>query len=459
MGGTTINDSYNMKIKMAGESLYMLNLFLSRNIYTITTISNKKNKKDIFDFWEYYYKFNTPFYQQIDDIFEYYKKLKSNYELNFKELLIVHVKNKDSEEINYIFSKMNEIKRPHFMPVVLFLCDEYNEKNTFKIIPDKLKYPYINENNIYTEAYINDKEYLFESSFIELTYEGEKIMKRLKKILIRVCSYYNDLGDTFFIPEIEKNFVLSDKIYDYNLNICCIGRFGKGKSTCVNCILGEQKSRESKSGTSTTKKINYYQVNNQPIIIYDIPGFENIETTKEALNKIQELNNNKKELKKKIHIFLYIIKSIDERMFADIEYEIIKEISKQKDIIFLYILTHSSIDTNKDEKIDMINLGIIGVLEKHPNNENYEIFSKMQASKENCIFVNFHPENNNPIYGINELFLKLKTSANLVKSYEENNYFFTENFQNLYPYYDNNSFSNCIKQVNKFLDTMIIKYM
>ena len=145
-------------------------------------------------------------------------------------------------------------------------------------------------------------------------------------------------------------------------------------------------------------------------------------------------------------------------MFADIEYEIIKEISKQKDIIFLYILTHSSIDTNKDEKIDMINLGIIGVLEKHPNNENYEIFSKMQASKENCIFVNFHPENNNPIYGINELFLKLKTSANLVKSYEENNYFFTENFQNLYPYYDNNSFSNCIKQVNKFLDTMIIKY-
>ena len=130
-------------------------------------------------------------------------------------------------------------------------------------------------------------------------------MKRLKKILIRVCSYYNDLGDTFFIPEIEKNFVLSDKIYDYNLNICCIGRFGKGKSTCVNCILGEQKSRESKSGTSTTKKINYYQVNNQPIIIYDIPGFENIETTKEALNKIQELNNNKKELKKNQYFFIY----------------------------------------------------------------------------------------------------------------------------------------------------------
>ncbi len=412
MGNSTNEDKYGMKIRMAGESLYLFHLYLSRSIYTITKSSDKKEKKEIFDFWDSNYKFNMPFEKQVEEIFEYYKELKQNYVVNFKEVLIVHITNKNSEKIDYIFSKMNEIKRPYYMPVLLFLCDEYNEND--KIKPNKSKYRYINENNIYTESFINDKEYLFDI-YNELNISGKSKMKKINKTLLRICSYYNDLGDSFFIPEINKNFNLCDTSYPYNINICCIGRFGKGKSTCVNCILGEQKSRESKSGTSTTKKIHFYQVNGEPIMIYDIPGFESIETTNEAIDKIKELNNNGNDLKNRIHIFLYIIKSIDDRMFAEIEYEIIKKLSEENNIVFLYVITHSSAETNKEEKIGSINEGIQGILERHPNSVNNIIASKMNALEDNCVFVNFHSENNKPIYGINDLFLKLFTKLTLIQ--------------------------------------------
>ena len=110
----------------------------------------------------------------------------------------------------------------------------------------------------------------------ELTEEGYEKMEMIKNILLRFCSYYNDLGDRFSFGTGDKqiNYDLTETYYPFTINICCIGRFGKGKSTCVNCLLGETKARESKSGASTTKNINYYQINNQPIKVYDIPGFE-----------------------------------------------------------------------------------------------------------------------------------------------------------------------------------------
>ena len=124
----------------------------------------------------------------------------------------------------------------------------------------------------------------------------------------------------------------------------------------MNCLLGETKARESKSGASTTKNINYYQINNQPIKVYDIPGFENKETTYNAVQKLIELNDEINELKDQIHIIIYVLKSTDERMFADLEYSMIEQISKQNNSKLLYVLTHSNKDMDKDEIIDMIKL-------------------------------------------------------------------------------------------------------
>ena len=419
MGGNIDINPYYLNIHMIGESLYLLELYLTRNIYTVTKSSNKNQINSIYNAWDYYYKYNSSIELQIKEAFKKYEDNKLKTEINSKEVLIVHAPNKDSEIINIIFSKMENLKRLHYMPLVLFLIDDY--KNGDKIIPDKKLYPNLDSSLIMTAEYIKEKEYIFESEQKELTEEGYEKMEKIKNILLRFCSYYNDLGDRFSFGTGDKqiNYDLTETYYPFTINICCIGRFGKGKSTCVNCLLGETKARESKSGASTTKNINYYQINNQPIKIYDIPGFENKETTSNAVQKLIELNDEINELKDQIHIIIYVLKSTDERMFADLEYSMLEQISKQNNSKLLYVLTHSNKDMDKDEIIDMINVGIKGVLEKHIDEKNDEIFRAMKANEENCIFVNFHEKQNMPIYGIHELFKKLAEISKQTKSYKK----------------------------------------
>ncbi len=298
------------------------------------------------------------------------------------------------------------------------------------IIPNKDLFPRINPSLIYTSAFIDKKEYLFESEKNEITKEGEKKMSKIINILLRFCSYHNDLGDIFSIGEKDQivNYDLTKKQYPFTVNICCIGRFGKGKSTCVNCLLGERKAKESKSGASTTKKISYYQISDQPIKIYDIPGFESEETADNAVKLLKELNNEIDE-SKQLHFILYIIKSTDERMFSDLEFDMILEITKQKNLKLLYILTHSTKNINKKEIVDRINVGIKNILQNHEKKiDNFDkTFLKIKADRTNCIFVNFHQEENNPIYGINELFLKLGSLVNEIKINKEIIYKFQEN--------------------------------
>ena len=422
MGGNLDPNNFFLNINMIGENMYLLYLFLTQSIYTDRKAIDVTKKKSIFDFWNFHYKFNTPIYQQINYVFDIYLNNKNKNEINSKEVLIVHVKNKDSELIDIICRRMEFLKMPHYMPLVLFLSDDFDtNKEDNLIIPDKNTFPHINHDFIFTAPFVYNEEYIFESPSKELTENGEAKMEIIKNILKRFCSYHNDLGDRFSIGEKDKmiNYDLTEEYYPFTINICCIGRFGKGKSTCVNCLLGETKAKESKSGASTTKKINYYQISNQPIKIYDIPGFENKETCDNALQKLIELNDEMNELKDHLHFILYIIKSSDERMFADIEYKMINEIFKQEDTHLLYILTHSSQMIDIDEKIDMINVGIKNLLEKNKCKNKQEILLKLKASEENCIFVNFHPYENNPVRGINELFRKLSVLAKETKSYKK----------------------------------------
>jgi hypothetical protein len=76
---------------------------------------------------------------------------------------------------------------------------------------------------------------------------------------------------------------------------------------------------------------------------------------------------------------------------------------------------------DKDELVDMINIGIKGVLEKHKKgkyDKDEEIFKAMKANEDNCILVNFHEKENMPIYGIHELFTKLVEISKETESYK-----------------------------------------
>jgi GTP-binding protein EngB required for normal cell division len=424
MGGNIDSNNYDLNINMIGENMYLLYLFLTKSIYTDRKSIDVKEKKSIFDYWNFNYKFNTPIEQQIKYVFSIYTKNKGNIDINSKEVLIVHVRNKETKLVDTIFTELEKFKMPHYMPLVLFLSDEFEFDKKIEdslIIPDKHLFPHINHDMIFTAPFLSNEEYIYESQSKELTEKGEYIMDKIKNILLRFCSYHNDLGDRFSIGEKDNviNYDLTEKYFPFTINICCIGRFGKGKSTCVNCLLGETKAKESKSGASTTKKINYYQISNQPIKIYDIPGFENKETCENAVQKMKELNDEMNELKDHLHFILYVIKSTDERMFADIEYNMINEISKQENTFLLYILTHSSENIDKDEKIDMINVGIKNLLTNNKCKDVNNVLSKLRASEENCFFINFHPYDNNPIHGIKELFEKLSILSKETETYKK----------------------------------------
>ena len=246
MGGSQSN--YTLKINMIGENMFLLNLYLTRNIYTQKESTNKTEKKSIFDFWDFNYKFNTPIDQQIEYAFNIYRKNKDDFDINSKEVLIVHVTNKKSELVNKIFSKMEELKRPHYMPLVLFLSDQFDGKLENKIIPDKSLYPNIISDTIYTASFVDNKEYLFESESNELTKNGENKMEIIKKILIRFCSYHNDLGDRFSIGEGDKaiNYDLTEKNYNYYLNMYSISYLVKNNIFFICLFLKIEKPYHKK---------------------------------------------------------------------------------------------------------------------------------------------------------------------------------------------------------------------
>ena len=96
-----------------------LNSYMTQNQYRIS----------IFDYWDYFYYPNLSVKNQINQVFEKFNKMKGRLDLNFRECLIARVKNINSPEIKEILEKMNNINREHYMPMVLFLLDEYDADN------------------------------------------------------------------------------------------------------------------------------------------------------------------------------------------------------------------------------------------------------------------------------------------------------------------------------------------
>ena len=317
-----------------------------------------------------------------------------------RECLIVRVSDISSIEIQYVLEKMNSLNREHYIPLMLFLCDSFEIDDLKKFNFDEKKYSKIDKRIIFFEKFEDDVNH------------PEK-MQKIRYRLERFCSYYNELGDRFSIGQ-ENN----RNDYDLTVNICCVGRFGKGKSTGVNCILGEKNAKENKSGTSATMKINYYQVSQFPVKIYDLP-----------VKQFKYLNEEIRQLQDQIHIFLYFIKSTDERMFTEMEYSIFEQIYQHKDSFVLYVLTHSTEKTDKKEIYDMINTGLKGVINcqqkklediSPSDREHFQnIYLKMVATSDNCTFVNFHQTERNPMYGISDFFDKIAIFMERTEAYRK----------------------------------------
>jgi len=412
-----IIQTFDMCVNLIGDSLDQF-LFCISNNSCESYASQRIEKKSIYDYWDYLYNPGFDFFGQLAIVANRLKTKKDSLTLDYKECIVVRVSNINAIEIQYVLEKMNSLNREHYIPLMLFLCDSFEIEDLKKFNFDEKKFSKI------------DKRIIFFEKF-EADINNPEKMHKIRYRLERFCSYYNELGDRFTIGEKENrnDYDLTEMNFPFTVNICCVGRFGKGKSTGVNCILGEKNAKENKSGTSATMKINYYQVSQFPVKIYDLPGFENEKTINNAIKQFKYLNEEIRQLQDQIHIFLYFIKSTDERMFTEMEFSIFEQIFQHKDSYVLYVLTHSSEKTDRKEIYDMINTGIRGVLNFQQKKTEFitqqdieyfqNIYFKMVATNDNCVFVNFHETERTQLYGISDFFNKMVLYIERTEAYKK----------------------------------------
>ena len=360
-------DIFNMHLRFIGlnmEEFY--NNF--KNSYTL---------RNIIKYWEIDPLQKSDSSRQINAYFDYLQTIKDdqdNKDKTLRECLIIKVNNTFDPEVNFIVERMNDLSSSQYMPLILILTTENHKK---EIVIDRKKYDQIDPRLIFVENYTEDP-YIIEDKIVP--------------ILLRFCSIHNELGDVFSLDKDEKTedkFDLIERAFPFNLNIVCIGRFGQGKSTGVNQILQEYKAKESNKGCSQTKNITFYQVKNKPIRILDVPGFENEKTVQDAVQKLQKYREKLNKLQDSVHIILYFLNFTETRVFMELEYPILEEITNHKSAKVIYVITHSISKNPKNKKkiFDRINSGIQGVTRNKPIFNKIKMF---EATENNVIFVNFH---------------------------------------------------------------------
>jgi len=375
--------------------------FIGSNLFSFFDILKdfKRENCSIKKHWKFSYDNKNLNNKEI--IEKYFQKLNDNMHsidttIQIKETLIVKVKNIFDPEVNFIIKKINDLEETKYMPLVLFLVEDYDENN--KTINFDI------ENNLFIDPRL---------FFLAQFKENESYIKDvIDPILLRICSIHNELGDRFTIGEKEnaQDYDLIENYFPFNLNIACIGRIGQGKSTGVNSLLKSYKAKESKKGGSQTKNLTFYQVDNKPIRILDIPGFEDQQSIEDAIERFKFCGEKINKIKDNLHIILYFFHYHQERTFYKFELPMIEEIIKHKSSKIIYVITHYQKKEDDDEKEekelknDFINRINSGIQEISQKSSNKEIINKyMLASLDNTIFVDFHRTNYKEV-GTKELF-------------------------------------------------------
>ena len=409
-----------------GENIYSMNIkYIGKNLKNFVNLIKSSNKlKCIKNFWKFeQLEDNRTIMEQLNNYFNILEKDKEDTNFNKKNVLIVKVKNIFEPEVNCIYDKINKLEETYYMPLVLILFEEEKEE---KISKDE------NSLLIDTNEYENLDPRLFKKE--KYTEDSSIFKKKIAPILLRFCSIHNELGDRFSIEE-KENFDLTKINFPFNVNIACLGQCGKGKSTAINAITKSYKAKESSKGCSQTKSITYYQVENYPIRILDIPGFEDENTVKQAVEKFKFCREEINKMKEKLHIILYFFNYNDNRAFIKSEYLMLDEILKHDSSKIIYVITksnHNLKDKNKRKVIERINTGLKEMFKNKKENENisndnnniqkiinektplnsslnqeeYNKYEKLKATIDNTVFVNFHKNDFEP-FGEDDLFKKI----------------------------------------------------
>ena len=400
-----IKNKFYLHINLIGTNSDLINDFIKsfqiKNINENVATKKEGDLKNLFDYWDWTFNLDYSFENQCQIVFDYIEFIKRN-NIESNECLVVKVKEPNSYQVKYILRKINEIIDKDYMPLTLFLCEH-------KIIVSKKDYPFIDPRIIHTEKF---------------RFTGQIDKEPIYRTLMKFCSLYHELGDRFSVGKEKEiiDYCLINKIFPNNLNIICLGKVRQGKSTCINHILNEIRSRETDSGISQTKKMTYYQVQNYPIKILDFPGFENKETVQNAISELTKLKDYLNKKKDKIHIILYVLDFNSTMKFINDEFLIFKELINHEEAKIIYVFTKSANSKNKQmltlKKTSQAINNLISIGNKTFHNIDVsKIRAKMNISEDNCVFVNFIEEDNYPKFGINELFYKIRLYYKSTESY------------------------------------------
>ena len=429
--GNNQTSSYDEQTKAIKNKMisFELNLyFIGNDICSLCdNMEKEKNqgKGGVVSYWNFFY-YTGNYEEQLINIKSSFLNRLNNFKEDitkkFKEVIIVKLSKKDENKINEIlniFAKEKDV----YCPFIIFLLEEGENsgKEIDSIIPDKDEYD-ISPLKVFT--------LLFDKNANDST-------GILFNHLLRICSYYNELGDNFVIwnkdgkEPISYNLVNDD--FPAYINIFCLGKTGCGKSTFLNKFFNEKRSKEGGTGKSTTSKIVRYGIENIPIRFYDIPGFENDETINSVFKKLKDKTNEMNNDKDKIHLLLYFINFQEETLFYDMEkkiLDIIKENNNKIKIIF--ILTHCLInpyncDFNKKNKKTkkIIASKIEKIINIITNNfgENYSIennyFRKDSIIQDNLILVNLVEDYEREEFGFDKVMESIYEALSIGNSKED----------------------------------------
>ena len=401
--------------------------------YGTTKAKKFEDRLVIYDYWTWYFDNEKDFNGQIDyyyNKFQGYKKNKEQSEFDFNECLLVKIGNVNDENVEKLLQKINELKNKDYMPYILFLLDEIPENGVIPCLKELKKVPEKQKK----KKKPNFKYYIDETKIKLVKFDNNFSIEyrdyhEITKILFRYFSIYNELGDFFALKE-NKNDMISYNInfraYPDTLNIMTIGRIRQGKSATVNFFSGEKKANELGAGTTTTKKFKKYQINESPIFITDIPGIEGEETIKLVVNQLEKYRKGLKIYKDDLHLIFYVISASEIVKFISDEIKVFKELINHEKAKIIYILTKTDKDLYTDveertEFINKINKSIKQLLDKDIETSvqvKTKISKKMEASENNCAFVNYYENGSNPKCGTKELVEKVIINFKDTESYK-----------------------------------------
>ena len=198
MGNEQNEDNFDMNVQIIGEG--MIDFF---NI-----IKSTSRYKTIKDYWTFDYEDNISINEQLQNYFDKLEKEKEYDNNNMKESLIIKVNNLKDEIIETMLEKMDNLEETYFMPLVLILYENKDEK-VQKIEIDEDKYENIEPRLIFIEKYEVNR------NFIE---------DKIEPILLRFCSIHNKLGDRIEINNkesydlIDNYFKTRDHQFTFNFN-------------------------------------------------------------------------------------------------------------------------------------------------------------------------------------------------------------------------------------------------